>query len=297
MACGPAARGGACYHRPGELSVAISFNTRPDRASLTTASLKTYLFMDTPTTVLDLQQLCRNCASCALRDLCLPAGIGGADLERLNALVQDKRLLERGKALFRQGDPFHALYVVRSGSLKTFVENPAGDVQVLGFHLPGEIVGLGALAGERHQCGAKALERASICELPYAQLQWVVSEIPELHKQLVRLSNRETLADRDHMVMMGRQHAQERLAMFLRGWAERYARLSRDPVNLSLPMSRRDLANYLALAMETVSRLFGRMEAEGVLVVDRKKVRIRRPDLLAGMCGDNQATLRGNKAS
>lgn len=247
--------------------------------------------------ILDLDQLRRSCASCALRKLCLPAGIDEPDLQRLDVVVRDKRLLERGKALYRQGDAFHALYVVRTGSLKTFVENPAGDVQVLGFHLPGEIVGMDALADNRHLCGAEALERASICELPYVQLQRVVSEIPKLHQQLGRVVSREVAADHGHLVMMGRQHAQERLAIFLRGFAERYERLSRDPLRLLLPMSRHDLANYLGLAMETVSRLFGRMETENILAVDRKKVHILRPALLAGLCGDERPMLFGREAS
>ncbi|MGA9422707.1 MAG: cyclic nucleotide-binding domain-containing protein [Rhodanobacteraceae bacterium] len=253
--------------------------------------------MEAGAVVLDLDQLRRSCASCALRELCLPAGVGDTDLQRLDAVVRDKRLLERGKTLYRQGDSFHALYVVRTGSLKTYVENPAGDVQVLGFHLPGEIVGMDAMADNRHLCGAEALERASICELPHAQLQRLVSEIPKLHQQLVRVVSREVAADHGHLVIMGRQHAQERLAIFLRGFAERYERLSRDPLRLSLPMSRHDLASYLGLAMETVSRLFGRMEAEGVLAVERKKVHILRPALLAGLCGDDRPMHFGSEAS
>lgn len=217
-------------------------------------------------------------------------------MQRLDAVIREKRLLDRGKTLFRQGDPFHALYVVRSGSLKTFVENAAGDMQVLGFHLPGEIIGMGALAGEQHLCGAEALERASVCELPYVKLQKIVGEIPQLHRQLARLASREAVSDQNHIVMMGRQHADQQLAIFLRGFAERYERLSWDPQALFLPMSRRDLASYLGLAMETVSRLLGRMEAEGILAVNRKNVHILRPDLLAELCCDDQSLIRGKKA-
>lgn len=251
--------------------------------------------MDSETTIVNLNQLRRSCATCALRQLCLPVGIDGADLERLDALIHDKRLLLRGKPLFRQGDAFHALYIVRSGSIKTFVEDPGGDVQVLGFHLPGEIVGMDGLADDHHRCGAEALERASICELPYDHLQLILSQIPILHRQMERIVSRRGDFDQGHLVMMGRAQAQERLAMFLRRFAERSEQLSRSSSNLDLPMSRRDVASYLGLAMETVSRLFGRMEAEGVLVVERKRVRILRPDLLADMCDDGQPVQRGSE--
>ena len=89
--------------------------------------------MDPGTNVLDLSQLRRSCSSCALSELCLPAGIGNDDMERLDTVVRDKRTLDRGGMLYRDGDPFEALYVVRAGSLKTFVQDDAGDVQILGF--------------------------------------------------------------------------------------------------------------------------------------------------------------------
>jgi CRP/FNR family transcriptional regulator len=241
--------------------------------------------MDSSDVLLDLHQLRRSCESCALYELCLPAGIEHADLQQLDTAVRDKRSLDRGKALFRQGDAFHSLYVVRSGSLKTVVENADGDAQVLGFHLPGEIIGVDAMAHDSHLCAAVALERTSICELPYEQLQRVLSEVPSLHRQLLRVVSREVAAEQGHLVAMGRQQAQERLAIFLRSLSERYGRLSRDTATLTLTMSRYDIANYLGLVVETVSRLFTRMETAGVLAVNRKTVTILQPDMLASMCG------------
>lgn len=186
--------------------------------------------------------------------------------------------------LYRDGDGFQALYVVRSGSLKTFVQNEAGDLQILAFHLPGEIIGFDALASDRHVSQAEALERSTICELPYAKLQLVTSEVPALHRQLMRVISREVVEEHRHLMMMGRQQAQERLATFLRSLADRYQRLQRDSNALTLSMSRGDIANYLGLVVETVSRLFSRMEEMGVLEVNRKSVRILRPDLLADLC-------------
>jgi len=238
----------------------------------------------------DLNQLRRSCASCGLHELCLPAGIGPADLERLETAVRDKRVLERSGSLFRQGDVFRALYVVRSGALKTVVEDASGNTQVLGFHLPGELVGIDALANDVHLCTAEALERTSICELPYDQLQRVLDEVPSLQRQLMRVVSREVVAEQGHLVIMGRQQAQERLAIFLRSLSDRYGRLARDADSLTLPMSRYDIASYLGLVVETVSRLFSRMEALGVLQVNRKTVRILQPLALTAMCGQNAPT-------
>jgi CRP/FNR family transcriptional regulator len=250
--------------------------------------------MEPAATVLDLNQLRRRCSSCALYELCLPAGIGGDDLDRLDATVKDKRTLDRGAMLYREGDTFEALYVVRSGALKTYVQNEAGDMQILAFHLPGEILGFDALATNLHVSQAEALERSSICELPYAKLQQVTSEVPALHRQLMRVISREVVEEHRHLVMMGRQQAQEQLASFLRSLADRYQRLHRDGSALNLPMSRYDIANYLGLVVETVSRLFSRMEEMGVLEVNRKSVRILRPDLLAALCRTDTVSRRND---
>lgn len=240
--------------------------------------------------VLDLNQLRRHCSACALHELCLPAGIDRQAMDRLDDVVRDRSTLEKGKPLFRQGDVFHALYVVRSGSLKTYVESPTGESQILGFSLPGELVGVDALANDRHLCSAEALERTSVCELPFGQLDRVAREVPALNRQLLRVISREVAAEQHHLVTMGKQQAQERLATFLRSLSERYGRLSRDPNTLTLPMSRYDIANYLGLVVETVSRLFGRMENAGVLEVSRKTIRILRPDLLTALCnGSSEA--------
>ena len=234
--------------------------------------------------VLDIGQLRRSCASCGLHELCLPAGIGDDDLRRLDAAIRDKRVLERGRSLYLAGDAFHSLYVVRSGSLKTSVIDESAEQRIIGFHLPGEIVGVDALASGRHVSQAEALERTSLCELPFSQLQHVVSEIPALHRQLLRVISREVVMEQQHLVTMGQQQAQVRLAIFLRSLSDRYAILQRDMSHLSLTMSRHDIASYLGLVEETVSRLFTKFEEMGVLSVRRRAITVLRPDLLAELC-------------
>lgn len=224
--------------------------------------------------VLDITRLRRSCASCGLQQLCLPAAITGDDLRRLDDIVQSKRPIDRAQTLFLPGTPFHALYVVRSGSFKSFVTNEQGETQILGFHLPGEILGLDAISAERHQCTAEALERTTVCEVPFSRLSHIALQVPDLQRQLLRVISREVMRDHEHLVMMGRRHAQERLAIFLKSLSERYGRLKRDPALLTLPMSRYELANYLGLVVETVSRLFTRFQQMGVLEVRRKNVRI-----------------------
>lgn len=241
----------------------------------------------------DLDQLRRNGLSYAPGELYSPIDAGGVDPARLDALVRNRQPLERGEILFRQGDAARSLYVVRSGSLKTFAADRAGNVQVIGFHLPGEILGIGGMGRDVYIGTGEALERSTVCEILYRQLQPLLGQLPALHRQLAHFVTRRTEIDQGHVVMMGRLHAQERLALFLRGYSERRARASLDPHDLYLPMSRRDLASYLGLAMETVSRLFGRMEAKGVLTVNRKRVQILCPERLTDLCADGEPAVQG----
>ncbi|MEO7067109.1 MAG: cyclic nucleotide-binding domain-containing protein [Rhodanobacter sp.] len=234
---------------------------------------------------LEMYELRRNCGYAAITDFELPAGLSIADFQTLNATVRDRVPLDRGDTLFQQGDSFLSLYVVRAGSLKTMMEGSEGDSQILGFHLPGDIMGIGGLINEHHPCSAEALERSSVLELRYAKLQEVSASVPALHHQLIRVISRALVNEQRHMVMMGKQQAQRRLAVFIRSLAGRYARLSRDPLVLTLSMSRGDIANYLGLALETVSRLFTKMEEDGVLAVNRKSVSILRRDVLDELCG------------
>ncbi|MGD9583483.1 MAG: fumarate/nitrate reduction transcriptional regulator Fnr [Lysobacterales bacterium] len=238
----------------------------------------------------DIGRLRASCGACALSQLCLPAGIDGEELKRLDAVIQSRRPFERGNTLFHDGMPFRHLYVVRSGTFKTYSETESGDVQVLGFHLPGEIVGFDALATDIHRCTAEALEHATACEIPFDLIQDIAQQVPGLSRQLLRVASREVVKDHEHLAMMGRKQAQERLAIFLRSLSDRHRRLHHIHESIMLSMSRQDIASYLGLVVETVSRLFTRFEELGILTVERKQVHIRDFAKLDEMAGEPPPT-------
>lgn len=224
--------------------------------------------------IIDLGALRRTCAQCSLQQLCLPAAIGASDMERLDRIVKGRRPLARGERLFKVGSPLAALYVAREGAFKTTTISEDGNAQIIGFHLPGELIGLDALAAERHRCEAEALEDANVCEVPYSQLQQVAAQVPGLQRQLMRVIGRGTEQDHSHLAMMGRKHAVERVALFLHSLSERYRLLNRPHDAFALPMSREDIANFLGLVIETVSRSFSKLAEDGVITVRGKQVRI-----------------------
>lgn len=223
---------------------------------------------------LDLARLRRSCAECSLQQLCLPAGIDGEDLGRMDAVVQRRRPLRPGESLFRTGDALRSVYVVSEGAFKTVGVNEAGEEHVLGFHLPGELFGLDAIGSGRHRCDAIALGEARACELPFSTLSTLAAELPSLQRQLLRVMGQSADRDHDHMDVLSRRQAGERIAMFLLGLGERYRRIGRTANDFRLPMSRDEIARYLGLALETVSRSFSRLHDEGVIEVRGRGVRV-----------------------
>ena len=243
---------------------------------------------------IDINELRQSCARCALVHLCLAAAIDAGDIRRLDSIIKRRRPLARNEFLFREGSRHNSLYVIRSGAIKTSTLLPEGDCQVLGFHLPGEILGLDGVASERHQVSAEVLEESSVCEIPFDRLGEVAAQIPALQRQIYRVVSREFVREQRHPVMMGRKHALTRLALFLHGVSERRGAHGLDPGNFELSMSRQDLASYLGLVIETVSRAFSRLQALGVIEVDRRRVVVRDRPALAQLAAPDEAALRAS---
>lgn len=212
------------------------------------------------------------CKDCNLFQLCLPVGIDAQELEELDSIIKRRRPVKRSEHLFRVGDPFQAIYAVRSGSIKTYTPTEDGHEQVTGFHLPGELLGLDAINLEHHPCAAKALETTSLCEIPFKRLEELSMRLPSLQHQLLKIMSKEILHDQSLLMLLGKKSAEERLAALLLSLSDRYQQRGFSPTDFYLSMSRNDIGNYLGLAVETVSRLFTRFQEEGLLNVQRKHV-------------------------
>jgi CRP/FNR family transcriptional regulator len=214
------------------------------------------------------------CKNCTLSTLCLPMGLDTEDVERLDDIVRHGKPLHRGDHLFRSGERFRSLYVVKTGSVKTYAPSEEGGEQVLGFHLPGEIIGLDAIDTEVHACSARVLETSAICELPFSRLEDLSTTIPSLQHQLYRLLSKEISHDTEMLLLLGKRNAEERLATFLLSMSKRLHQRGLSATDFHLSMSRHEIGNYLGLAVETVSRLFTRFQEEGLLKVDRKHIQL-----------------------
>jgi CRP/FNR family transcriptional regulator len=221
----------------------------------------------------NLTLLRRACAPCTLKHFCHPAGDGAfpAPETRLSG-----RLLSvaRSSSLFRVGDAQGSVFLVRSGAMKTVVVTSDGEEHVLGFHLPGEMLGLDALASGEHCVEAVALTDTQVCVVQLQALLTRTATMPELNRELLQIVGRTTMDCHMHVDVLMRRQAGERIAMFLHELLQRYQRSGQPGLEMHLPMSREEVAHYLGLALETVSRGFTRLQDDGVIAVAGRAVQI-----------------------
>lgn len=237
--------------------------------------------------VISFEMLRVACRNCSLSSLCLPMGLAPDDVERLDDIVKRTRPLHRGDYIFRSGERFRSLYVVKTGSVKTYAPGEDGGEQVLGFHLPGEVIGLDAIDSEVHACAARAMETSAICEVPFSQLEELTTVLPSLQHQMYRLLSKEIGHDTEMLLLLGKKNAEERLAAFLLNMSQRLHQRGLSATDFHLSMSRHEIGNYLGLAVETVSRLFTRFQEEGLLRVDRKHIEFLDTGALEAILGQS----------
>lgn len=226
------------------------------------------------------------CRNCWLAFTCFPGHLAPSEAGRLSAAVRHADPIDREQPLFRAGEPFDRVHVVRSGCLRSSIQTRAGDNHVIAFHLPGDVIGFDTEFGERHSCDAIALERTSVCSIDVDDLQRLSDGSRGLQRQLLRLLTRKIVTNEEHVMMMGRTSAYERVALFLRDWSRRVERTGRSPTSLWLPMRREDIASYLGLVTETASRAFSRLQEDGVVSVKARRVEILDAGRLQEIAGD-----------
>ncbi|HHJ36208.1 MAG TPA: fumarate/nitrate reduction transcriptional regulator Fnr [Gammaproteobacteria bacterium] len=235
---------------------------------------------------IDVNHLKVRCLDCNLRELCFPHGMDEDELTNLDAVVDQPKPIHKNDFLYRDGDETVALYAVRSGCVKTMAESPNGEEQIVGFHMPGELLGLDGFGEGVHTCNAVALETSSVCELPLDKLEVLCHSVPGLQKQMRRIMGKEVSSDHRLLLLLGKMTSEERLASFLLSLSGRMLERHWKEDEFNLMMPRQDIANYLGMAVETVSRLFASFQNDRIIEVNRRHITILDMDRLKIMVGE-----------
>ncbi|MBP6095409.1 MAG: fumarate/nitrate reduction transcriptional regulator Fnr [Methyloversatilis sp.] len=215
-----------------------------------------------------------SCHKCNVREMCLPCGLTGEGLCRIDGLVNRRRRVYRGETLYRAGDPFSSLHVLRSGFCKSYLPVEGGREQVSGFHMTGDIMGMDAIWSGTHASSAVALEDGVVCVLPYDRLERLSHDMHDLQRHLHQLMSREIVREHSVMVLLGSMRAEERLAAFLLNLSERLTERGYSASEFYLRMTREDIGSFLGMKLETVSRIFSKFHALGLISVQQRHVRI-----------------------
>lgn len=215
-----------------------------------------------------------SCGNCRLNTICLPISFLIEDIDQLNEIVQRGKPLQKGEYLYRANEVFHSVFAIRSGAVKAVSLSDQGVEQVTGFYLPGEVVGMDGIAEDRYTNSVIALETASVCEIPFSQMEELSLKIPSLQRHFFQLMSREITQDQQIITLLSKSSAEQRIAALLLSISNRNSRRQLSATHFTLPMSRTDIGNFLGLTIETVSRVFSRLQQQGVLNVERREISI-----------------------
>ena len=226
------------------------------------------------------------CPGCDARSLCFTQGADTEALEQLDAAVERRIRLAAGEYLYRVGDPFKSLYAVRSGCLMNSLRDEKGREQVAGYHLPGDVVGVGGIGHESYVFDMRALEPSEGCEVPFERLEELAARVPALRGNISRIFGRYRNRAVDTHALRRRGSAEARVAAFLLDFAARLEARGRDSARFRLPMSRADIASFLGLGSAAVSRALAHLQQRGAATVVRSAVEIGDRAALEALAAD-----------
>lgn len=215
-----------------------------------------------------------SCCECNLAAGCLPAAISEGQLDKLDGIIRRGHSLRKGEFLFSMGDVFESIHVVRSGSIMTFTVSENGEVQVTGFYLPGDILGIDGISNAVHSNYAKSLETAHVCTVPFNQFESLVTHIPSLQHLFFMKMSQEIQNKQKLFMQISKRSAVERISTFLLDMSVRNENRGLSGSCFRLPMSRADIGNFLGLALETASRSFTRLQKQRVISATGKDIEI-----------------------
>lgn len=221
------------------------------------------------------------CAACAIRDTAICSVLRDDEMNALQAIMSHV-ILPPGKALLYEGDKADYVYNVVNGTLRMSKLLSDGRRQITGFLMAGDF--LGFARDEAYSYDAEAVEQTEVCRFAVGDFQAVCDRFPQLEKRLLQEASNELAEAQDQMLLLGRQSPQERLAKFLLRQAARLDRVGQTSEPLRLSMTRSDIADYLGLTIETVSRCFTKLRKEKLIeLADANTVTLLNRDALEDM--------------
>ncbi|MEA1988270.1 MAG: fumarate/nitrate reduction transcriptional regulator Fnr [Pseudomonadota bacterium] len=226
-----------------------------------------------------------SCLNCGLQKICFPTGLLKADIDRLDDIVERKSPLKKNQHLYETGQKFNAIFAIRAGAVKLYSYSDSGEEIVHGFYLPGDVVGFDGLIENAYLYNAVALDSTSVCNLPYDELSGLSLKIPNLNKQIMAVMSKKLQDGQLHSELLIKRNADQRVAQFIWNMAERYKNRGYAYDEFRLSILHRDVALYLGLTPETVSRILAKFNSDEIVSWKKKEVIIFNEEKLKAVAG------------
>ncbi|MFT8776208.1 MAG: helix-turn-helix domain-containing protein [Gluconacetobacter liquefaciens] len=203
------------------------------------------------------------CLSCGIRAQSVCSVIDDDDIARLAETAVETLVLP-GRSFIEEGAPATDFYNITSGNVKLFKALPDGRRQITGFATTGHFLGLAV--SDLYAFGAEAMDTVRLCRFSRARMRLLMDDFPRLERRLLAEASNELVAAQNQMLLLGRKTARERVASFL---LERVREVPNPAEDVPLPMTRSDMADYLGLTIETVSRTLSWMRTERLVTIGK----------------------------
>lgn len=214
-----------------------------------------------------------HCEACIHRTICMASKMNFDLLSQFDRQIIRDKPMRKGKHLYWQDSPFKEVFIVHSGAVKAYKLSSTGDEQIVGFYYPGDIIGTDGLFNGRHVNSVVTLDVTTVCALPFSNMSDLLSHSGEFQKCLLSMLSGEIRQEQNHRTF-AKKSVDERLASFLIEMSLRNQRSNFSSSSFQLLMKRKDIANYLGLAVETISRMLTRFQAKGWIVIDGHEVEL-----------------------
>lgn len=223
---------------------------------------------------------------CSPDEFFLLASLAADQRDYTNALRIERRKVTKGETLHHAGEPFKHLSAVRTGYFRSGVTAKSGDTAVFGFHMAGEMLGADRLFGAPQDADVVALVDSEVCMIRAADIHRLISDVPAIHAFFHHFSVKDVRRMRRFLALLSVRTAEQRLASFLINFGKRLHRRGYSRTEFQLPMTRADVAAYLLLQAETVSRALKVLAGKGYITVDNRSVKILQLDALREFRGN-----------
>jgi CRP/FNR family transcriptional regulator len=210
------------------------------------------------------------CQQCAMSSMCFSQ----AEKSTTEPKVRSHKVYHKSDVLFGVGQTFDAIYILRSGSAKSSVIANNGYEQIGSFHYPGDLIGLDGFDNGSHAQSIKFLETSSVCRIGLGELDKAMATTPSLRFNLLQSMSHVLNDENKFLLSLNNMNSAQRLSAFLIDLSSRFEKLGRSGNVFDLSMTRVDIANYLGMAIETVSRLLTQLQSEQIIEVEKRRVSI-----------------------